>query len=121
MDKVAHPADVDEEVFARALERAREFADHPSIVYFCAFLDKSCVFRTCRVVSKHMAITKGAKKALRQSVRRKAQNDKRKAAIKGAFKSVRSAQKGDLKALAAAYQAIDKALKTGVLKKNTAA
>lgn len=68
-----------------------------------------------------MAITKGAKKAHRQSLRKKAMNDKRKSAMRAAFKNVRTAQKGDVKAIAAAYQAIDKALKSGLIKKNTAA
>lgn len=69
----------------------------------------------------HMAITKGAKKAHRQSLRKKAMNDKRKVAIRNAVKGARTAPKGDKAALAAAYKAIDKALKTGLLKKNTAA
>lgn len=68
-----------------------------------------------------MAITRGAKKALRQSKRKKAFNDARKAAMRGALKSARVAKKGDAQALAAAYQAIDKALKRGIIKKNTAA
>ncbi|HVZ76046.1 MAG TPA: 30S ribosomal protein S20 [Candidatus Paceibacterota bacterium] len=68
-----------------------------------------------------MAITKSAKKAHRQSLRRKAHNDARKAALRGALKTVRAAGKGDQKALAAAYKAIDKALKSGLIKKNTAA
>lgn len=68
-----------------------------------------------------MAITKGAKKAHRQSLRRKAGNLVRKEALRSALKSVRQATKGDAKALAAAYQAIDKAYKRGIIKKNTAA
>ncbi|HVV38762.1 MAG TPA: 30S ribosomal protein S20 [Candidatus Paceibacterota bacterium] len=68
-----------------------------------------------------MAITKSAKKAHRQSRRRKAFNDTRRTALRGALKAVRSAGKGDAKALAAAYKAIDKAAKNGLLKKNTAA
>lgn len=68
-----------------------------------------------------MAITKGAKKAHRQSLRRKAMNGKRKDALRGALKTVRGAKAGDTKALAAAYKAIDKALKVGLIKKNTAA
>ena len=42
-------------------------------------------------------------------------------ALRKALKSVRAAVKGDAKALAAAYKAIDKALKRGLIKKNTAA
>jgi small subunit ribosomal protein S20 len=68
-----------------------------------------------------MAITKGAKKAHRQSLRKKVFNDARKKALRDAVKGARTATKGDAKALAAAYQAIDKALKRGVIKKNTAA
>jgi small subunit ribosomal protein S20 len=68
-----------------------------------------------------MAITKGAKKAHRQSLRKKVFNDKHKDALRAAFKGVRTAQKGDATTLAAAYKAIDKALKHGVIKKNTAA
>ena len=68
-----------------------------------------------------MAITKGAKKAHRQSLRKHAMNQKRKTAIRTALKNARTAQKGDTKALSAAYQAIDKALKRGLIKKNTAA
>ncbi len=68
-----------------------------------------------------MAITKGAKKAHRQSLRKNALNTKRKAAVRTALKGVREAVKGDVKALSAAYQAIDKALKRGIIKKNTAA
>jgi small subunit ribosomal protein S20 len=68
-----------------------------------------------------MAITKSAKKAHRQSLRKNAMNDTRRAAMRGALKTARTALKGDTKALAEAYKAIDKALKRGILKKNTAA
>ena len=68
-----------------------------------------------------MAITSSAKKAHRQSLRRKAMNDTRRLALRGALKAIRAAGKGDVKALAAAYKAIDKATKNGLLKKNTAA
>lgn len=68
-----------------------------------------------------MAITTSAQKALRQSKRRKVFNARRKRAMRDAVKAARSAPKGDGKALAAAYKAIDKALKTGLIKKNTAA
>ncbi|MBP9711242.1 MAG: 30S ribosomal protein S20 [Candidatus Pacebacteria bacterium] len=68
-----------------------------------------------------MAITKSAKKAHRQSKRRKVGNDTRRDALRAAFKGVREASKGDVKALAAAYQAIDKAMKRGLITKNTAA
>ena len=68
-----------------------------------------------------MAITKGAKKAHRQSLRKKRFNDARKSAMRGTLKAARVAPKGDVKTLAAAYKAIDKALKSGLIKKNTAA
>lgn len=68
-----------------------------------------------------MAITKSAKKAHRVSLRKKVFNDARREALRGALKGARTAKKGDVKALAAAYQAIDKALKRGLIKKNTAA
>ncbi|MEI6864031.1 MAG: 30S ribosomal protein S20 [Candidatus Adlerbacteria bacterium] len=68
-----------------------------------------------------MAITKGAKKAHRQSLRKNAMNQTRKTAMRTAMKNVRGAEKGDTKTIAAAYQAIDKALKRGIIKKNTAA
>lgn len=68
-----------------------------------------------------MAITRSAKKAHRQSLRRKTLNDARKEALGKALKVVRTAKKGDKAALAAAYQAIDKAAKRGLIKKNTAA
>lgn len=68
-----------------------------------------------------MAITTSAKKAHRQSIRRRKLNDARRSALRGALKTVRTAKKGDAKALAAAYKAIDKAQKRGLIKKNTAA
>ncbi len=69
-----------------------------------------------------MPITSSAKKALRASLRKKAQNDERRAAMHTATKAVRKgAGKNDKKAIADAYSAIDKALKRGILKKNTAA
>lgn len=68
-----------------------------------------------------MAITKSAKKAHRQALRRKAFNDGRKKALRVALKAVRLAGKGDTKAVAQAYKAIDKAAKRGLIKKNTAA
>ncbi|MDB5224661.1 MAG: ribosomal protein [Candidatus Adlerbacteria bacterium] len=71
-----------------------------------------------------MAITSSAKKALRQSKRKKAMNDTQKVAIRGALRGARAVPAGDKKAsaaaLAAAYKAIDKAAKRGLIKKNTA-
>lgn len=68
-----------------------------------------------------MAITRSAKKAHRQSVRRKKVNDLRKKTLRGELKAARVAPKGDAAALAAAYKAIDKAAKKGLLSKGTAA
>ena len=68
-----------------------------------------------------MAITTSAKKAHRASLKKKAFNDARKKNLSLALKGVRNAQKGDIKAIAAAYQAIDKAMKRGLMTKNTAA
>lgn len=68
-----------------------------------------------------MAITKSAKKAHRASLRKKVYNDARKKALREALKGVRGAKKGDVQALAAAYKAIDKAAKRGLMTKNTAA
>ncbi|OGZ04261.1 MAG: 30S ribosomal protein S20 [Candidatus Lloydbacteria bacterium RIFCSPHIGHO2_01_FULL_41_20] len=73
-----------------------------------------------------MAITSSARRAIRVSARKKAFNDNRSKAMKETIKEVRqlvSAQKGAeaKKLLSAAYKAIDKAMKRGVIKKNTAA
>ncbi len=72
-----------------------------------------------------MAITSSAKKAIRVSLRKKVINDRRtknmKEAIKKLEKSVKAGTKdGAVKMLPAAFQAIDKAAKRGVIKKNTA-
>jgi small subunit ribosomal protein S20 len=72
-----------------------------------------------------MANTKSAKKAKRASDKRHVFNVRHKRAVKDAVKGV-SKLVGDKKGTEAAkllpnvYQAIDKAAKTGVLKKNTA-
>jgi small subunit ribosomal protein S20 len=72
-----------------------------------------------------MAVTKGAKKAHRASMRKRVFNIRRKRATAEAVKSARAlAGKGrdeQMKALSEAYRAIDKAMKRGVIKKNTAA
>jgi len=69
-----------------------------------------------------MPIIKSAKKALRGSKTKKVFNDRRakamKLAIKGVKKLTGAAAKNEL---AKAYQAIDKAAKRGIIKKNTAA
>ncbi|MDP3696559.1 MAG: 30S ribosomal protein S20 [Candidatus Taylorbacteria bacterium] len=72
-----------------------------------------------------MPITASAKKALRQSVRRRARNLKRSNAYKSAVKNIKKlASAGQLeeakKLIPKTYKAIDKAAKTGVIKKNKA-
>jgi len=73
-----------------------------------------------------MPITSSAKKAVRVSARRKVENDRRKKTFREASKKLetlaRAGSLGDAeKLLPAAYKAIDKAVKRGILKKNTAA
>ena len=72
-----------------------------------------------------MAITSSAKKANRASKRKFVLNLRRRRAIhdtvKDARKTVGQDRKSQDAALKEAYQAIDKALKRGVIKKNTAA
>ena len=73
-----------------------------------------------------MPITRSAKKAIRVAARRRVFNLRRSQAMKEAVKSVRQLAlekkideaRGNL---SAAYAAIDKAAKRGVIKKNTAA
>jgi|JI10StandDraft_1071094.scaffolds.fasta_scaffold00903_25 small subunit ribosomal protein S20 len=71
-----------------------------------------------------MPITTSAKKALRGSIKKKKTNDSRKKNMRDMIKKVEKISKTDkVKAsaeLAAAYKAIDKAAKRGVIKKNTA-
>jgi len=72
-----------------------------------------------------MAITKAAKKAIRQSARRRARNVKKKTKLKNLLKGVKNliAQKksGEAKKLLPqVYKFLDKAAKTGLMKKNTA-
>jgi small subunit ribosomal protein S20 len=73
-----------------------------------------------------MAITKGAKKAIRVQARRRAINERRKKAFKSAEKNLRKIVSTGKRAVAegllsGAYKAIDKAAKRGIIKKNTAA
>ena len=73
-----------------------------------------------------MPITKSAQKALRSSLRKRAVNVRRRDAMADAIKRVKklviSGKKADaLTALSLAYKAIDKAAKTGFIKKNAAA
>jgi len=72
-----------------------------------------------------MPITRSAKKALRQNKKHKARNLKYKNKIKNLTKKalvlVKESKKEELnKLLPSIYKALDKASKTGVLKKNTA-
>lgn len=71
-------------------------------------------------------ITKSAKKALRQSKKRQARNIRQKKAFRDIVKNIRklaleNKKKEAEKLLPQAYKAIDKAAKTGVIKKNAAA
>ncbi|PJE69628.1 MAG: 30S ribosomal protein S20 [Candidatus Staskawiczbacteria bacterium CG10_big_fil_rev_8_21_14_0_10_38_10] len=72
-----------------------------------------------------MPITKSAKKALRQSFRRKARNLVYKKKVKNLLKEVKklvSEKKTEeaKKLLSQVYKALDKTAKVGVIKKNTA-
>ena len=72
-----------------------------------------------------MAITSSAKKAHRASLKKHVFNVRRKHVLSSTTKTVRgfitAGQKAEAgQSLAAAYKAIDKAAKTGVIKKNTA-
>jgi len=73
-----------------------------------------------------MAITKGAKKAVRSSARKRVFNIRRNDAMREVVKTIRKALVvGEVDKAAtmlpAAYKAIDKAAKRGVIKDNTAA
>ena len=71
-----------------------------------------------------MAITKSAKKAHRASLKKRVFNVRRKRELLDTTKSVKKLIATDTKeaekSLAQAYQAIDKAAKRGIIKKNTA-
>mgnify|MGYP001563557823 FL=1 len=71
-----------------------------------------------------MAITANAKKAHRASLKKHVFNVRRKRVLTDTVKTVKKLMVTDTKAanvsLAEAYKAIDKAAKTGVIKKNTA-
>lgn len=71
-----------------------------------------------------MAITKSAKKAIRSSERKRVFNVRRKRQTLRAVKGAQEAKGGDKEttkeALRLAQQALDKAAKRGVIKKNTA-
>lgn len=71
-----------------------------------------------------MAITKGAKKAVRSQERKRIFNIRTKRALTGSVKDALATkgkdQKSQEEALRLAYKALDKAAKRGVIKKNTA-
>jgi small subunit ribosomal protein S20 len=72
-----------------------------------------------------MAITKSAKKAHRASLRKRVFNVRRKRVLTSATKETKklivAGSKADAqKSLSEAFQAIDKAAKRGIIKKNTA-
>jgi small subunit ribosomal protein S20 len=66
-----------------------------------------------------MPITQSAKKAIRQSARKKVFNDRRKKTMRASVKDMKAAPTTE--GLAKAYQAIDKAVKGGVMHRNAAA
>ncbi|HVW71984.1 MAG TPA: 30S ribosomal protein S20 [Candidatus Paceibacterota bacterium] len=72
-----------------------------------------------------MAITKGAKKAHRASLKKRVFNVRRKRAMndatKAAKKAIATKGKDTAKSLSEAFSAIDKAAKRGVIKPNAAA
>jgi small subunit ribosomal protein S20 len=71
-----------------------------------------------------MPITQSAKKAIRGSLRKKGYNDAKKRVMKETIKKFEKAVKKDkaeaVKMLSNAFSVIDKAAKTGVIKKNNA-
>jgi small subunit ribosomal protein S20 len=72
-----------------------------------------------------MPITKSAKKALRQNIKRRAQNFKKKKKLKNLLKKARSLIFGKKKEeaknlLPQIYKILDKSAKIGLIKKNTA-
>jgi len=72
-----------------------------------------------------MAVTKSAKKAFRQSLRRKARNQKQSKGLKSLIKKVRDLvleknPEEAKKLLPQVYKTLDKAAKAGLIKKNTA-
>ncbi len=76
-------------------------------------------------ILKDMPITKSAKKALRQNLKRRARNRQKKRKIKALIKQAKDfiqlkKTEQAKKLLPMIYKSIDKAVKTGVLKKNTA-
>jgi len=73
-----------------------------------------------------MSITKGAKKAHRASLKKRVFNDRRKKTMRQTIKDIKTLiiekkTKDAEELMPAAYKAIDKAAKRGVIKPNTAA
>ena len=73
-----------------------------------------------------MPITKSAQKALRQNKRRRARNLKQSHSLKDEIKTLKKLvakkdKKGANETLPKVYKALDKAVKTNLIKKNTAA
>ena len=72
-----------------------------------------------------MPITKSAKKAMRASLRKRSFNLRRKKAMREEWRELKKLATGDPKKaiaqLPTVYQAIDKALKRGIIKKSAAA
>jgi small subunit ribosomal protein S20 len=66
-----------------------------------------------------MPITRSAKEAIRNSARKRVTNDRRRKAMKEFTRAAKSTPSQDT--LSKAYQAIDKAVKRGVIKANTGA
>lgn len=76
-----------------------------------------------RLLNKFMPRIKSAKKALRNSLRKRERNLERKKALKASVKSFKKTTKGGKEAEAAlsqAFKRIDKAAKVGLIKKNKA-
>jgi len=72
-----------------------------------------------------MPITKSAKKALRQNKRRRVRNVRQSRSLKDEVKSLKKLviakdKKGANETLPKVYKALDKAVKTNLIKKNTA-
>ncbi|MBU1179047.1 30S ribosomal protein S20 [Patescibacteria group bacterium] len=72
-----------------------------------------------------MPITRSAKKALRQSEKKRIFNIRRKKEMRGRLKEIKklleeNKKEAALKLVPTAYKALDKAAKRGVIKKNTA-
>lgn len=65
-----------------------------------------------------MPITASAKKALRQSIARRARNQENKKTLKEVLKAFKKAPSAEQ--LSKVFQALDKSAKSGIIKKNTA-